>query len=77
MTGPASTRLPRGFAVRLSHDTLVRGGGATLLGGSGGALLRLRPRARAVLDGDRVVVDGPDSAALARLLLDRGLADPV
>lgn len=75
--GPASTRLPPGFVVRLSGDTLVCGGGATLLGGSGGALLRLRPRARAVLDGDRVVVGGPDSAALARLLLDRGLADPV
>jgi mycofactocin system glycosyltransferase len=30
-----------------------------------------------VLDGDRVVVHDADSAALARLLLDRGLADPV
>ena len=76
-SGPASTRLPAGFVVRLSHDTLVRGAGATLIGGSGGALLRLRPRARDVLDGDRVVVRDADSAALARLLLDRGLADPV
>ena len=72
-----STRLPPGFTVRLGSDTVTCGGGATLLGGSSGKVVRLKPRARAVLVGDRVTVAGADSAALARLLLDRGLADPV
>ena len=41
-------------------------------------MLRLRPRARAMLlDADRVESGDADSATVARLLLDRGLADPV
>lgn len=69
--------LPTGFTVGLGEDTVVCGRGSTLLGGSTGTLLRLRPRARTLLVGGRVVVADRDSALLARLLLDRGLADPV
>ena len=74
---PPVTRLPPGFTVRLAADTVTCGGGATLLGGSSGKVVRLKPRARAVLVDGRVTVGDGDSAALARLLLDRGLADPV
>ncbi len=73
----SAAQLPTGFTVRLSHDTVACGGGGTLLGGSTGRLVRLRPRARGLLVDGRVVVADRDSARLARLLLDRGLADPV
>ena len=67
--------LPTGFTVQLSADTVACGD--TLLGGSSGTVVRLRPRARRLLDADRVEVRDEESARLARLLLDRGLADPV
>ena len=48
-----------------------------LVGGSG-AVLHLRPRARMMLaDDGTVVARDADSSTVARLLLDRGLADPV
>ncbi len=76
-TGPTTTDLPDGWVVRLSDDTQVCGGGSTLLGGSAGTLLRLRPLARALLVDREVVVHDRASRLLARVLLDRGLADPV
>jgi mycofactocin system glycosyltransferase len=72
----AAGRLPDGFAVRLEPATRRRDGGATLLGGSPPRQLRLAPRARAMVDGDRVVVRDGTSAALAGRLLDAGLAAP-
>ena len=68
-------RLPDGFVVRLSRTVRRRPDGA-LLGGSPLRLLRLSPRARALLDGDRVVVRDDVGAELAARLLDGGLAVP-
>ncbi len=68
--------LPTGFTVRLAAGTHTCDGGRTLVGGSG-SVLHLRPRARRLLaDDGTVVARDADSAAVARLLLDRGLADP-
>jgi mycofactocin system glycosyltransferase len=68
--------LPDGFTVRLGDDTRARDGGRTLVGGSG-TVLHLQPRAQAMLADGTLVARDPDSRSVARLLLDRGLADPV
>ena len=73
---PAGARLPDGFAVVLSDSTRVGDDGASLLGTTTGRFLRLRPAARDLLVDGRVAVADPASAVLARLLLDRDLADP-
>ncbi len=72
----AACRLPDGFTIRLRSD-LIRADDDTLVGGSPVRAVRLSPRARLLLDGDRLVVDGRASAELARRLLDGNLADPV
>jgi len=69
--------LPRGFTVRLGADVTAADGGRTLFGGTPARLLYLRPRAQRILTGGQVVVRDSGSAALARLLLDRGMAEPV
>jgi mycofactocin system glycosyltransferase len=69
-------RLPDGYVVRLDPRTRWRDGGTALLGGSPLRLLRLAPRARAMLTGDRLVVGDAASAGLAARLLDGGLAHP-
>jgi mycofactocin system glycosyltransferase len=74
---PPAGRLPDGFRVVLDPRTRRRDGGAALLGGSPLRLLRLAPRARALLAGDELVVTDPTTAALAARLLDTGLAHPV
>jgi mycofactocin system glycosyltransferase len=75
--GPTRTQLPDGFAVRLATTTRARDGGRTLFGGSPARILYLRPRgARLLADGTLTVSDA-GTARLARLLLDRGLADPL
>ncbi len=72
----SAAALPEGFTVRIGPGTHVCAGGSLLVGDSG-TVLRLRPRARPLVTaGGSVVVRDPDSATLARLLLDRGLADP-
>ncbi|MGY1642097.1 mycofactocin biosynthesis glycosyltransferase MftF [Geodermatophilus sp. SYSU D00703] len=76
VAAPAAERLPDGFAVRLDPRTRRRDGGTALLGGSPLRLLRLRPRARDLLRGDRLVVRDAATAALAARLLDSGLAHP-
>lgn len=82
MTGSAALpvapelRLPDGFAVRLDPRVRRRDGGTTLLGGAPLRLLRLAPRARALLAGDRLVVRDAATAGLAARLLDAGLAHP-
>jgi mycofactocin glycosyltransferase len=73
---PPAARLPDGFAVRLDPRTRWRDGGTALLGGSPLRLLRLRPRARDLLTGDRLVVRDAATATLAARLLDTGLAHP-
>lgn len=71
----APDRLPDGFTIRLRSD-LIRADADTLVGGSPTRVVRLSERARSFLDGDRLAVGGPASAALARRLLDGNLADP-
>ncbi|MBM7516990.1 mycofactocin biosynthesis glycosyltransferase MftF [Nocardioides nitrophenolicus] len=66
--------LPDGFTVRLRAD--VTRTDDLLLGGSPLRALRLTPRARALLDGDRLRVCDQASALVARRLLDGNLADP-
>ena len=79
-TGPPVTppagRLPDGFRVGLDPCTRRRDGGTVLLGGSPLRLLRLAPRARALLAGDELEVTDPTTAALAGRLLDTGLGHP-
>ena len=69
-------RLPDGFAVRLDPRNRVRDGGAALLGGSPLRLLRLAPRARALVSTGRLVVRDTATATLASRLMDAGLAAP-
>ncbi|RBY76562.1 mycofactocin system glycosyltransferase [Blastococcus sp. TF02-09] len=69
-------RLPDGFGVRLDPRVRCRDGGSTLLGGSPLRLLRLTPRARTLLAGERLVVRDAATATLAAHLLDAGLAHP-
>jgi mycofactocin system glycosyltransferase len=79
-TGPAATRLPDGFRVAL--DRRVRrlpgaDGGAALLGGAPPRLVHLRPAAREALGAAQTLTArDPVSTALARTLLDAGLAHP-
>ncbi|MBA3523575.1 MAG: mycofactocin biosynthesis glycosyltransferase MftF, partial [Geodermatophilaceae bacterium] len=73
---PSQARLPDGFAVVLDARTR-RLGNAALLGGAPLRLLRLSTKARQRLSGtDRLLVTDPTSAALARALLDAGVAHP-
>ncbi|MGD9987362.1 mycofactocin biosynthesis glycosyltransferase MftF [Pseudonocardia sp.] len=76
MTGPADTRLPDGFRVVLDRRTRVLDGGAALLGGAPPRLVHLTPKARALLQRNEIVVADSASRALARRLLDGGLAQP-
>ncbi|WP_326699343.1 mycofactocin biosynthesis glycosyltransferase MftF [Streptomyces sp. NBC_01754] len=75
--GPAARPLPHGFTVTLDRHTLVLDDGHALLGGSPTRLLRLAPRARALLTGRTLRVHDAAGAALADLLLERGLAHPL
>jgi len=73
---PAGARLPDGFTVQFDPRTRVLGERA-LLGGAPLRLLRLSPLAVARLDGGRqLTVSDATSAALARRLLDAGVAHP-
>lgn len=75
--GPAPRPLPHGFTVALDRHTLVVDDGRALLGGSPTRLLRLTPRARALLTGRILRVRDAAGSALADLLLECGLAHPV
>lgn len=77
MTGPADTRLPDGFRVVLDRRTRVLDGGAALLGGAPPRLVHLTDKARSLLRDNGITVVDPASRALARRLLDGGLAQPV
>lgn len=74
MTAP----LPVGFTVVLDRATRFVDGGRALLGGQPTRVLRLRPRARKLIDpGSRTLrVADASSAALAERLLAAGLGNP-
>ncbi|WP_326818539.1 mycofactocin biosynthesis glycosyltransferase MftF [Streptomyces sp. NBC_01762] len=76
---PALAPLPTGFRIVLDRNTRVLDGGRTLLGGAPVTrLLRLTPRAQALMDGGRGLrVGNAAGAALADRLLELGLAHPV
>ena len=77
MSGPTTRRLPLGTRVRLATTVTRCHGGDVLYCTRSGAMVRLRPQAREVLaDRDEITVRDRVTAALARALLDRGLADP-
>lgn len=71
-----ATTLPTGFTVRLRPESRTGHRAGALLR-SGNGVLRLKPAAVKMLgEGDTLVVGDRASAALARVLLDRGLATP-
>ncbi|MGD6756918.1 mycofactocin biosynthesis glycosyltransferase MftF [Streptomyces sp. BH105] len=69
--------LPHGFVVALDRRTRVLDGGRALLGGTPTRLLRLTPRARALLTGRTLYVRDRAGAVLADRLLATGLAHPL
>jgi mycofactocin system glycosyltransferase len=76
LAAPPDTTLPNGFAVELATDVRRSRDGRLMLGGSPPRLLRLNhPAARALRPGRFTVADGP-TAALARRLVDLGVAHP-
>lgn len=69
-------RLPDGFGIRLDPKVRTYSGGRVLIGGSPTRMLKLAPTAAAMIgDGFLEVVDH-QSAAVARHLLDSGVANP-
>ncbi|TQJ85317.1 mycofactocin biosynthesis glycosyltransferase MftF [Streptomyces sp. SLBN-31] len=76
LPSPADTALPSGLTVELAAGTHRSEDGRLLLGGSPLRLLRLTAPAARLLDGGRLTVTGPASGALARRLLDAGIAHP-
>ncbi|SBT90296.1 mycofactocin system glycosyltransferase [Streptomyces sp. DI166] len=73
---PAGDRLPDGFTVELAPGSHRSADGRLMMGGSPLRLMRLTEAAvRRLGDGRFSVTDGP-SAALARRLLDAGIAHP-
>lgn len=75
--GPTDTVLPPGLRVVLDRRARRLDGGAALLGGAHPRMLHLAPAARALLaGGEGLTVVDATSAALARRLLDVGIAHP-
>lgn len=69
--------LPHGFRVELDPAVMRLDGGRLLVGGSPLTAMRISPTALALLDGRRLTVSGPASAALADRLLAGNLARPL
>ncbi|NYI78054.1 mycofactocin biosynthesis glycosyltransferase MftF [Nocardioides panzhihuensis] len=67
--------LAHGTVVRLLATTWRGEEGRALYGGSPNRMLFLRTAAVEILDDGELVVDSPRSSRLARMLLDRGLAE--
>ncbi|MEU1903250.1 mycofactocin biosynthesis glycosyltransferase MftF [Streptomyces hygroscopicus] len=76
LPSPPRDRLPDGFAVELAATTHRSRDGHLMLGGSPPRLLRLGAAAVRLLEDGGFVVTDAASAALARRLLDAGLAHP-
>lgn len=74
--GPLDVAVPSGAVIELDRHVRTLDGGAVLLGGAPPRMLHLSPAAVSLLSGGGFVVDGPTSAALARRLLDAGIAHP-
>jgi len=75
--GPDRTVVARGTTVALERRARVLDDGAVLLGGSPPRMLHLSPAAADRLVERRLTVTDATSAALARRLLDAGIAHPV
>lgn len=73
---PTRDALPAGFAVRLSARARVCDHGRSLVGGTAGSVLYLAPAAAGLVERQPIVAAGDVAARVARLLLDRGFADP-
>jgi mycofactocin glycosyltransferase len=69
--------LPDGMRIALDRQALVVDGGTVLFGGAPPRMLRLSAAAAARLRDGTLEVGDPMSAALARRLLDAGIAHPV
>ncbi len=74
--GPSATAVPLGTRVELERRARVLDGGAVLLGGAPPRMLHLSRVARSLISGRAFTVGDPTSAALARTLLDAGIAHP-
>jgi len=77
VAGPGSTAVPAGTRIALDRRTRVLDDGAVLLGGAPPRLLQLSTTARELLGSGALTVRDATSAALARRLLDTGIAHPV
>ncbi|NMN98805.1 mycofactocin biosynthesis glycosyltransferase MftF [Antrihabitans stalactiti] len=71
-----AVRLPDGFAVQCDPSSRAYSGGRVLIGGSPTTMLTLAPAAAAMLVDGHLEVTDPASAAVARRLLDSGVAQP-
>ncbi|MBV7706580.1 mycofactocin system glycosyltransferase [Nocardia sp. 852002-20019_SCH5090214] len=69
-------RLPNGFGVRIDPRVRTYSGGRLLVGGSPTRLLKLAPEAAALIGDGYLEVTDPQSAVVARRLLDSGVANP-
>jgi mycofactocin system glycosyltransferase len=76
-SGPTETAVPRGLVVELERRARVLDDGAVLLGGAPPRMLHLSPAAQARLVGRGLTVTDATSAALARRLIDAGIAHPI
>jgi mycofactocin glycosyltransferase len=76
LPGPPDTGLPTGFAVELAAGVHRSRDGRLMLGGSPPRLLRLNPAAARLLRPGCFAVTDHASAALARRLVDTGVAHP-
>lgn len=74
---PADTALPHGLRVALDRRVFAVDGGEVLFGGAPWRMLKLAPRARSLAADGAFTVTDATSAALARRLLDTGIAHPV
>ncbi|MCI0158871.1 mycofactocin biosynthesis glycosyltransferase MftF [Leifsonia shinshuensis] len=71
------TGLPDGVVLRLRADVRASDGGRALVGGAPTRVLYLKDAARGLVANRRLDVRDAPSRALADILLDAGLADPV
>jgi mycofactocin system glycosyltransferase len=76
LAAPPDTTLPNGFAIELADDVHRSRDGGLMLGGSPPRLLRLSKLAARILAPGRFTVADAATAALARRLVDIGVAHP-
>src|SRR6266704_201160 len=76
LAAPPDTTLPNGFAIELADDVHRSRDGGLMLGGSPPRLLRLSKPAARILAPGRFTVADAATAALARRLVDIGVANP-